>query len=330
MNKRKAYSCSLCHEPGHNKCKCPQTTATTEPPFQTKLQQLPPEILIEIVKYNNIKSCVLLSRTSRFFYYFLTPTILPLVRHIEYPDLPDPPSHVTEAQFLTLLKGKGCQHCHGRYAPHIHTVYWEIWTRLCSVCLDEITTRDDIYIRDPLYNALPPDDVWQIFQFVPFFQKLYRRPSADDVYHKYYLKTAIPELIDTCKKALANGTYDTWKLDKKREVEESRQIAWKIEEVLEDMKNKERRKREDVRYERIDEINKRLAQYCYNMQDVRTCEAYNKAQKVSAPLTDRAWRLLKRKIEDHVITLERQRVTNPTLNHTRRMGYVFRTVTSRI
>lgn len=249
-----------------------------------KKPELPVEIWAIIAGFCSIKACIRLSQTSKSFYNliynFTTPSILVTLRRRLFPSIPDPPSHISETTFLDLLMGKGCQNCH---TPFTRKVYWEFWRRLCSDCLNSMSIRS--------YQLQTSID------YVPYIEKSSWTRWGGESNYKIYLIDDIAALERERNEVVID---DQWRMQKQMNFITTFNRARLIDVLLKTLKLQDQVEKEKTREQRCIDLNSRIDEAGYNMRYIKYCQAYKNARKNPNPLTERAWMILKTKLEEHI------------------------------
>jgi hypothetical protein len=255
----------------------------------------------------------LLEMRSKIALYFQILRDYPMLwkysRHYHYgPDMPEPPSGVTEFQFAHLRHGRGCMSCG---APNTRKTYWAFLRRICQLCLTSkiirhceavallkgIDDHDLSFLCDGLHTGIL--DSWGNFIGVGLASKhprktVYLRSDVLDVlaeYNREYRKR------DLNFNKTPSWTAE-WLAAKTEKVEERRVFAIKMEKweriqrlcKISDYSGRKSRRRDFYR-EMASQLTPPI-----NVEELEACPSYRRAVSIPKEPSNTSWSQLKPKI----------------------------------
>ncbi|CAG8698382.1 13716_t:CDS:2 [Acaulospora morrowiae] len=288
------------------------TASFKQPPM---ILTFPPEVFINICKFLRPRDLVSLSAVCKVFAQYLissssttTQQIWKEARtlHLRFLQM-DPPEGMDERQYIKLSVERGCQFC-GK--PRIRKIYWAFRTRMCSDCFSAKTESEITIVKD---MKLPQD----VLLGLPSVQMHFYLSNSTVNYYWFSQVEAMHQQY----KSIPQSQLPQWKTEmetrctrlmqdvRQREVAEAKERLARshdIAEIANQRKQYLRERIEEMAQEKNDEGNLR-----YVRSYIMSTDAFINASVAQRPMTNRAWKMLKRKIiQEHDARVEENSVSN--------------------
>ncbi|CAG8625760.1 13240_t:CDS:2 [Ambispora leptoticha] len=277
--------------------------------------QVPPEIFIKICSYLHPKDLASLNVVCRLFNNYLSSTEtssnviwMDSKQNMLPPIDISPPEGMDERHFLMSIYGKWCQKC-WKKERKTNSVKWEFPLQCCAQCRNSIVKSYEDFTNNviPILRALPsaihiPDKRLTKIRI----ELQYWAPQVQGVYREYSrLKTIelkrkfLQSLKEQSrKKEIEIAKYTSWQEEYKKKCEN-----FKIQ-AIENRRNAIISRVYEMMNERYDDDGK---EFKWQWKTLNDLNAYKNAikSKSTAPFTEKAWKLLRRKIESaHYINMK--------------------------
>ncbi|KAJ3187877.1 hypothetical protein HDU85_006270 [Gaertneriomyces sp. JEL0708] len=263
----------------------------------------PVEVWIRIILYLPLTSCIRLTGANRAFRNVLLrngkvhvetkPSLLALVREHYQHHMPKPPLHINEARYLSLVNLKACGWC-GKRRRNVE-IHWSLQRRLCHTCLVKncisATELEALGLEGDIWGALPRAIIdgekgeWQAYYWR---EELFMAESS--YYNQRHAHHGKPE------------DWERWKIQR-----QSQLLARLNDDIVlmrewDDFSIVQRIRNEEVLQERHQQIISRLRDEKWEMfiPQLRKCKAFYNAFETPRPFTEKAWQILKKKLQMHL------------------------------
>ncbi|KAJ4365211.1 hypothetical protein N0V83_008829 [Neocucurbitaria cava] len=236
------------------------------------------------------------------------------------PNMPDPPSQLSEFQYAHLRHGHGCMSCH---APNTRKTYWAFLRRWCKTCLQSKTLKEQdamVLLRNAngedityLHKALPSGifDSWGNFVGVG--------PASTHSLKTVYLLSDVQKLIAEYTQERQRNPEElaelrAWHAKKIDLVEERKAFAKKMElweETTRNTKSFDYQAKKSARKAYYEHKAMQLSPPI-TLRELEACPSYRRAVAIPKDPNNTSWLQLKPKLEKEAADLAALRAQGGT------------------